>query len=204
MVRTRSVSQCASDASTQLDAIFRAFPDLLFSLDAEGQIFDYKAGKTSTFFLPPEQCLGRSMRDILPAEVGSKFDRAVQETLKTGKIDSIEYRLMLEEKECWFEARLVPSGESGVIATLRDISERVRNVEQIQCQFRRLSALHTIDTAITASFRFKADLNCHFAANHQSIRGGCSRHPGFESKYPHVGSLLPGKVSKRARLNVYL
>ena len=159
MVRTRSVSLNTSDASTQLDAIFRAFPDLLFCLDAEGQIFDYKVGETSTFFLAPDQCLGHSMRDILPAEAGSKFDRAIEETLKTGKINSIEFRLMVEKKECWFEARLVPSGESGVIATLRDISERVRNVEQIQCQFRRLSALHKIDTAITATFDLKLTLS---------------------------------------------
>lgn len=159
MGRTLTVDRIKSDASTQLDAIFRAFPDLLFCIDADGRVFDYRVGETSTFSLTPDQCLGHPLRDILPAEASSKFDRAFEETLKTGKINSIEFRLLAERRERWFEARLVPSGESGAIVTLRDVSERVRNVEQIQCQLRRLSALHKIDTAITATFDLKLTLS---------------------------------------------
>ncbi len=151
--------QGAVDASNQLDAIFRAFPDLLFCMDADGQIFDYRAGERSTLYLAPDKFLGHPMRDVLPAEVGTKFDHAFQETKKTGKMVSIEYRLQVPKGERWFEARLVPLGESGVIAIVRDVSERVRNVDQIQRQLRRLSALHSVDTAITATFDLKLTLS---------------------------------------------
>jgi PAS domain-containing protein len=96
------------DASLQLDAIFRAFPDLLFFMDADGQILDYRNGNTSILQLPPEKILGHSMRDILPPEIGSKFNHALREAMKTGKVVSIEYRLQVPEGEHWFEARLVP------------------------------------------------------------------------------------------------
>ncbi len=147
------------DASRQLDAIFRAFPDLLFCMDAEGQIFDYRAGEMSNSYLAPDQFLGHPMRDVLPAEVRTKFDHAFRETRKTGKMVAIEYRLPVPNGERWFEARLVPLGESGVIAIVRDVSERVRNVDQIQRQLRRLSALHSVDTAITATFDLKLTLS---------------------------------------------
>ena len=147
------------DASIQLGAIFRAYSDLLFCVDANGVVVDYKAGETSSFYLAPEQFLGHPMRDILPVEAGLKFDHALEETLKTGKIVSIEFRLLAPKGQRWFEARLVPSGESGVIAIVRDVSERIKNVEQIQCQLRRLSALHTVDAAITATFDLKLTLS---------------------------------------------
>jgi HD-GYP domain-containing protein (c-di-GMP phosphodiesterase class II) len=148
-----------SEASLQLDAIFRAFPGLLFSLDVEGRILDYRGGKISALYLPPEQFLGHPMREVLPAEIGSKFDHAIRETFKTGKAVSIEYRLQVPEGGSWFEARLVPLDESRVIAIVREVTERVKAAEQSQCQVRRLSALHAVDAAITASFDLNVTLS---------------------------------------------
>jgi HD-GYP domain-containing protein (c-di-GMP phosphodiesterase class II) len=149
-----------SDASLQLDAIFRAFPDLLFYMDEKGLIIDYRAGRLSALFVPPQQFLGHSMRDVLPPEIGSQFAHALQESIKTGRVISIEYQLHVPDGENWFEARLVPlKTESRVIAIVRDISERVKNTERIQNQLRRLSALHAVDAAITASFDLKVTLS---------------------------------------------
>jgi HD-GYP domain-containing protein (c-di-GMP phosphodiesterase class II) len=147
------------DPSIQLDAIFRAFPDLLFCLDASSRIFDYRAGKTSDLYLVPEQFVGHPMQDLLPVEVGPKFEHAFQETIKTGNVVSFEYQLQSPKGERWFETRLVPLGESGVVAIVRDVSERVTNLEKIQSQLRRLSALHSVDTAIAATFDLKLTLS---------------------------------------------
>jgi PAS domain S-box-containing protein len=153
-------NQGALDASIQLDAIFRAFPDLLFCLNTDGQILDYRAGKTSILYLPPEKVLGHPIRDALPPDVGPKFEHAFQETIKTGKVVSIEYRLKVPEGEHWLEARLVPiENEPRVIVIVRDVTERVRNAERIQSQVRRLYALHAVDAAITASFDLKVTLS---------------------------------------------
>jgi PAS domain S-box-containing protein len=146
-------------AAIQLEAIFRAFPDLLFCMDANGKIFDYRAGEAASLYLTPQEFLGRSMREILPIEAGQKFEHALEKAIKTGKGASIEYRLQAPNGEHWFEARLVPMGDYGVIAVIRDISERVTHIEKIQSQLRRLSALHAVDTAITATFDLKLTLS---------------------------------------------
>lgn len=149
-----------ADASLQLDAIFRAFPDLLFFMEADGQILDYRNGNTSVLQIPPEKILGHSMRDILPPEVGPKFNLALRETLKTGRVGLVEYGLKINEKDYWFEARLVPfENEARVIAIVRDVSERVNDAERIQSQLRRMYAIHSVDAAITASFDLKVTLS---------------------------------------------
>jgi PAS domain S-box-containing protein len=148
------------NASLQLDAIFRAFPDLLFFMDADGQVLDFRDGNTPKLQLSPEKIMGHSMRDILPPEVGPKFDHSLQEAIKTGKVVTIEYRLPLPEGEHWFEARLVPfENECRVIAIVREVSERVKNAERIQSQLKRLYALHSVDAAITGSFDLKVTLS---------------------------------------------
>jgi PAS domain S-box-containing protein len=147
-------------ASLQLDAIFRAFPDLLFSMDEAGRILDYRAGRLSALFLPPEQFLGHLMWDVLPKEVGSQISRSFREAVRTGRVVSTEYELTVPDGKRWFEARLVPlKNASIVIAIVRDISERVKNSERIQNQLKRLSASHAVDAAITASFDLKVTLS---------------------------------------------
>ena len=154
------VDRSGLDASIQLDAIVRAFSDLLFLMDQDGRILDYRAAKTSTLYSSPDQFLGHPMSAILPANAIPKFTLALQETIKTGKVVSMEYQMPLPGEERWFEARLVPlEGTSQVLAIVHDVSERVRNTEKIQSQLRRLCAIHAIDEAITASFDLKLTLS---------------------------------------------
>jgi PAS domain S-box-containing protein len=148
------------NASLQLDAIFRAYPDLLFCMDTDGQVLDFRNGNSLVVQLTRDKVLGHSLRDFLPPEIGPKFNHVLREALKTGMVGALEYRLAAPQGEYWFEARLVPfQNESRVIAILRDVSERVKSTERIQTQLRRLYALHSVDAAITASFDLKVTLS---------------------------------------------
>jgi HD-GYP domain-containing protein (c-di-GMP phosphodiesterase class II) len=143
------------DAAIELEAIFRALPDLLFNMDFSGRILSYKAGKPSSLFLLPEQFLGQQIQTILPPEVGKKIYQALQEALQTGNVVLVNYQLQVKNGQHWFEAYLVPSRDSKVIAIIRDVTDRVISNEQTQRHLRRISALHSIDAAISSSF----DLN---------------------------------------------
>ena len=87
-----------SNASLELDALLRAFPDTLFSLDLEGRILDYKAAKSSAFHVSPEQFLGHLMQEILPVEAVLKFEHALQGALKTSRVVSMEYCLTIQAR----------------------------------------------------------------------------------------------------------
>jgi HD-GYP domain-containing protein (c-di-GMP phosphodiesterase class II) len=152
-------SRKSVDASMQLDAIFRAFPDLLFTMDEWGTIIDYRAGKPSSLYMPPEKFLGRSMRDVLPKEVGARFEQALHEIFKSDKVVTLEYQLQVPEGMRWFEARLVPLDKTRAIAIVRDATERVDTSNKIQNQLKRLSALHAVDAAMTSSFDLNVTLS---------------------------------------------
>ncbi|MFZ1043319.1 MAG: HD domain-containing phosphohydrolase [Anaerolineales bacterium] len=144
-----------SSSSIQLGAIFEAFPDLLFDLDSNGRILDYQAGDFTLLNSSPRGFLNQSIQDILPVDIGEKFKRAVEKASLNQKTVSLDYSLDFKNSVRWFEARLVPSSASRVVAIIRDVTKYKQAEEKIQRQLKHLSALHAIDTLISSSF----DLN---------------------------------------------
>lgn len=142
-------------ADEQLQAVFRAFPDLLFVLNNEGIILDYKGEGLAFSRLPAGgNILDRKIQDVMPSEVSAEWSRALQQIKETDALVIIEYSLMLEH-ECWFEARLVPMPNGQIAAFVRDTTTHKQNELTIRRQLDRLAALRSIDLAITSSL----DLN---------------------------------------------
>ncbi len=143
-------------ASTQLDAILQAFPDLLFTLDDNGIILDYKAGDSaSMLFAPPEVFIGQKVRDVLPRELADSVLKALQQIRKKREIISFEYSLGEADTERWFEARLVPSLQGHSFVVVRDATRHKQAEVKIKSQLKRMAALRAIDLAISSSL----DLN---------------------------------------------
>lgn len=109
------------DAVSQLRTIFQASSDLLFILDGQGTILDYKAGDPDLLFVSPESFLGRQMQDILPAEVGEKFSTGIQRLRWTGESVTIDYALTISGRRLWFEARLAALPPRHILVIVRDI-----------------------------------------------------------------------------------
>ncbi|OGP69096.1 MAG: hypothetical protein A2170_00290 [Deltaproteobacteria bacterium RBG_13_53_10] len=118
--------------TSELRAIFRAFPDLYFRLGPDGTIVDYTAGHTSYLYVAPEAFLGKRMQDVLPSKIGQQFQEAITQVLKTKKMVSVEYELPMPTGEQSYEARLLPLLERQVVVVVRDITERRRSEEEIK------------------------------------------------------------------------
>jgi PAS domain S-box-containing protein len=107
----------------ELEVVFRALPDLYFRLADDGRILSYRAGAENGLYVPPEVFLNRRMQDVLPADVGEKFDAAAERVRATGQGTSIEYTLDLPDGERGaFEARIVPLVPGELAAVVRDIT----------------------------------------------------------------------------------
>ena len=119
-------SQELFQANSQMRALFQAIPDLLFRLDAQGTILDFKAGTTSDLLLQRQQFFGRRIQDVSSRHIGNQFREAIQSVLEKKTLTSIEYSLTVQGRECSYEARLVPLLENQIVAIIRNITERKR------------------------------------------------------------------------------
>ena len=142
--------QTLPDSDQRLDAIFHAFNDLLFILDSDGTILDYKAGDASHLYIPPEKFLQRKMQDILPPEVGRKIADVLSKLRAGSKVVFMEYFLHTPSGRCWYESRLVSLSNGQNIMLVRDITKYKQSEEKIKRHFGQLAALRSIDLAITS------------------------------------------------------
>jgi HD-GYP domain-containing protein (c-di-GMP phosphodiesterase class II) len=142
-------------ADQRLDAIFQAFNDLLFVLDSDGTILDYKAGDMSHLYIPPEKFLRRKMQDVLPPELGRRIADVLSELDTGSKVGFMEYFLHTPFGKCWYESRLVRLSNGQSIVLVRDITKHKESELKIKRQLDQLDALRSIDLAITSSL----DLN---------------------------------------------
>ncbi|MCG7853242.1 MAG: PAS domain S-box protein, partial [Methanosarcinaceae archaeon] len=114
------------EANSEMRTIFQAIPDLLFRLDGSGMILDCKAGAATDFISPPKNMIGKRIQDIQMKHIGDQFQDAINRLQMEGSIVSIEYSLILQEQEQFYEARLVPFLKDQIIAIIRNITERIQ------------------------------------------------------------------------------
>jgi len=152
--RHRQLEESLLQRTSELQAIFKAFPDLCFRLTHDGTILDYNVGNTSRLYLPPESFLNKRMQEVLPPEVGRLFQEAFRQVIETGTLTSLEYELPMPDGQRTYEARLLPLSEGEIIVVVRDMTERKKAEEEIrrlnEDLKRRATELETINKELEA------------------------------------------------------
>ncbi len=128
--RKRAEEELAK-AHEHLAATLNALPDLLFEVDADGRIYDFRAPAPELLYLPPRELLGKTMREVLPPEVSEVILQAIAEAQKTGRHRGASYALRVPAGLCWFELSIAAKGRSQgpperFIMLARDITDRTR------------------------------------------------------------------------------
>lgn len=132
--------------------MLQAFPDLLFTLDENGVLLDYKGSKhVSTLFASAEALIGQQLEDVLPSDFAASLRAALQQVKSENKPISFEYSTRQGGAVRWFETRLVQAGQDEVVVVVRDATRHKEAEEKIKLQLKRMASLRAIDLAISSS-----------------------------------------------------
>jgi putative nucleotidyltransferase with HDIG domain len=137
-----------------LETSFQAFTDLIMVLDYNGLIIDSKQGNLSPQVLPG-RLASRELRDIFPSDAVQKLERALDAVNKSKTAASLEFPLSVQNREYWFDVRLVPLSQTQALLTARDVTKCHETESRLRRQMQQLSALRSIDLAIASGL----DLN---------------------------------------------
>jgi PAS domain S-box-containing protein len=126
-------------AHEHLAATLQALPDLMFEVDAEGRICDFHSSQQDQLYRPPAHFLGKTIREILPAETSRILYKALAEARATGRHRGAVYALPMPQGLTWFELSIAAKGDPAApgarfIVLTRDITERKRAEEALARQ----------------------------------------------------------------------
>ena len=113
-------------------AILQALPDLMFVQNKEGVYLDYHAKHPQALLLPPEQFLGKNMREVLPPELSQAFARCFESVVHSSEPVIHEYSLLIEGEARNYEARMVRHNGDKILSVVRDITERKQADQALQ------------------------------------------------------------------------
>ena len=84
----------------------QTFADLVFILDKNGSILDYKSGNSSIVSLSLDTLLNKKIQDVLHSGKKGGLDRGLHTLSKEELAMPLEFSLPVAGKQHWFDARL--------------------------------------------------------------------------------------------------
>ena len=125
----KQVEEELRQAHEQLDATLNALPDLLFEMDREGRIYDFRAPRPELLYAPPDEFLGKTVRQVLPEAAANVVADAIAQAAEHGQHHGAVYALNVPAGPSWFELSVAAKGnpkapDSRFILLARDITER--------------------------------------------------------------------------------
>ena len=129
----------------RLESILQALPDILFEIDEHGRYLSVHARRAGDLIRPPEVLLGRTVREMVPAEIADLVDESMREAEERGVSRLRQYGLVLGGEERWFEmsvAKAVDSvgGPRRYVAIAREVSFRKQVENELLRSKRELEA----------------------------------------------------------------
>ncbi|MGY2753980.1 PAS domain S-box-containing protein [Thermostichus sp. MS-CIW-21] len=148
-------------------AIIETIPDLIFRLDSQGICLSFISGGEVLPYGSPDTYVGRSLQEVLPAELAERRLFFVQQAIATQTRQRYDQSIEIEGETRHEEVRIVPLNPQEVVVIVRDVTDRVRSQQAVQESEQKFRAL--FENAAVAILIRHAETGEILEANSQAI-----------------------------------
>lgn len=119
------------DSEARSRALLNAIPDMMFQISKDGVFTGFK-GAREELYVPPEMFLQKRLNEVLPPDLAALTIEYLEKAMNTDRIQVYEYSMVIDGEKKYYESRMVKSTEEGVLAIVRDITERKHSIEAVR------------------------------------------------------------------------
>jgi two-component system, LuxR family, sensor kinase FixL len=120
----RSISAALQQSEMKRQALFSTISELVFVVDKQGNILEFHSPPDSDYMLSADGLVGRSLKELLPSQIGLQAMHYVEKACRTGQAQVTASQFQMRNGVRHLEARVAPYDTNQVIALVRDVTDR--------------------------------------------------------------------------------
>ncbi len=121
---SRQEQENLAASESEMRALFASMRDAVMVIDREGVYRKVAPTNPGLLILPPQELLGKNLRDIFSDEQADIFLNAIHKVLETQQPSRIDYKLLIDERPVWFATSISPMDANNTLWVARDITAR--------------------------------------------------------------------------------
>ncbi|OKH36841.1 hypothetical protein NIES2119_15585 [[Phormidium ambiguum] IAM M-71] len=149
----KAAEKALRESEATKKAIIEAIPDLLIRMRSNGDYLDFIPSNEFSVFRPDVDRYGANVYEILPPNLAEMRMHYTQKALQLGMMQIYEHEILIGEKMCYEEIRIVPLLPNEVLIMVRNISDR----KHIEIELRQ--AMEAAEAANLAKSVFLANMS---------------------------------------------
>ena len=128
----KRIEEALMASEAELRTLFASMQDVVMVIDREGVYRKIAPTNPSLLVRPPEELLGKNLKEVFAAEKAEASHQLIQQVLDTKQTTQIEYELMINGRSMWFQATISPLSADSTLWVAHDISNRRRMEEALR------------------------------------------------------------------------
>src|SRR5215207_6332174 len=158
--------QALQKSEARIRALLEAMPDMIFEISTDGTFVDFIPSRDARSLLPPQDFLGRNIREIMPPEVASSALFAIRRAHETGHLHAFEYQLPGGGETRSYDARVMALPGKNVITIVREVTlqkqlekDREELINELEIKNAESETLRESLASIVGTFEFTEIIN---------------------------------------------
>ncbi|HEY9151993.1 MAG TPA: sensor domain-containing diguanylate cyclase, partial [Anaerolineales bacterium] len=132
VTKSKQAENALSASEAELRALFASMQDVVLVIDREGVYRKIAPTNPSLLVKPPEELLGKNLKDVFPVKWAETSRQIIQKVLDTKQNTQIEYELVINSRSMWFQATISPLDADSTLWVAHDISNRKQMEEDLR------------------------------------------------------------------------
>jgi PAS domain S-box-containing protein len=146
------------ERNRRLRSLGDAIPDLMFSVSRSGRLELLKRMRTddagnADLIVTADEVASHRLDTVFPPALAARLQRAVDDAVATGELQTVEYDIAMPQGRQIFEARLARMSDDEATAIVRNITIEREHAAALVAERERLQALLASSSAIIHSSR---------------------------------------------------
>jgi diguanylate cyclase (GGDEF)-like protein/PAS domain S-box-containing protein len=128
----KRIEDALAASEVELRALFASMHDVVLVIDRQGVYRKIAPTNPGLLVKPPEELLGKNLKDVFPPKEAEAFRLAVQQALDAKQNTQIEYELVIGGRSMWFHTTISPLNADSTLWVAHEITNRKQAEEALR------------------------------------------------------------------------